>query len=108
MFLQQFFVEGLGHASYLIGSDSTREAAVVDPRRDVDVYLKAAAEAGLRIRYVLETHVHNDFLSGAKAIAERLGAEHAASAEAGLTFPHRGVREGDTFELGELKITVLF
>jgi hydroxyacylglutathione hydrolase len=106
--LQQFFVEGLGHASYLIGSDSTREAAVVDPRRDVDVYLKAAAEAGLRIRYVLETHVHNDFLSGARAIAQRLGAEHAASAEAGLVFPHRAVREGDTFELGELKITVLF
>jgi hydroxyacylglutathione hydrolase len=108
MYLQQFFVEGLGHASYLIGSDSTREAAVVDPRRDIDVYLKAAAEAGLRIRYVLETHVHNDFLSGAKAIAARLGAEHAASAEAGLTFQHRGVREGDQLDLGELKITVLF
>ena len=80
MYLQQFFVEGLGHASYLIGSDRTREAAIVDPRRDIAVYLDAAATAGLRIRYVLETHVHNDFLSGARAIAERLGAEHVASA----------------------------
>lgn len=108
MYLQQFFVEGLGHASYLIGSDSTQEAAVVDPRRDVGVYLEAAANAGLRIRYVLETHVHNDFLSGAKAIAEQLGAEHVASAEAGLTFPHRGVREGDRLTLGELTIDVLY
>src|SRR5688572_9204946 len=108
MYLQQFFVEGLGHASYLIGSDQTREAAVIDPRRDLGVYLDAAATAGLRIRYVLETHVHNDFLSGAKAIAERLGAEHVASAEAGLTFQHHGVREGDQFALGELRISVLF
>ncbi|MCC6180168.1 MAG: MBL fold metallo-hydrolase [Chloroflexi bacterium] len=107
MYLQQFFVDGLGHASYLIGSDSTHEAAVVDPRRDVAVYLEAAAQAGLRIRYALETHVHNDFLSGARAIASALGAEHVASAEAGLTFPHHGVRDGATLTLGELVITVL-
>jgi len=107
MFLQQFFVEGLGHASYLIGSDQTRQAAVVDARRDIGVYLEAAAEAGLRITHLLETHVHNDFLSGAKALAERLGAEHVASADAGLTFPHRAAREGDQIELGELRITVL-
>ena len=108
MYLQQFFVEGLGHASYLVGSDSTREAAVVDPNRNVGVYLEAAHRAGLRIRYVLETHVHNDFLSGAKGIADRLGAEHVASAEAGLQFPHHGVREGDELRLGELLIRVLF
>lgn len=107
MYLQQFFVEGLGHASYLIGSDQTRQAAVVDARRDIGVYLEAAAEAGLRITHVLETHVHNDFLSGAKGIAERLGAEHVASADAGLTFPHRAAHEGDRIELGELTITVM-
>ena len=107
MYLQQFFVEGLGHASYLIGSDQTRQAAVVDARRDIGVYLEAAATAGLRITHVLETHVHNDFLSGAKAIAEQFGAEHVASADAGLTFPYRAAREGDEIELGELKITVM-
>nr|MBA2446776.1 MBL fold metallo-hydrolase [Chloroflexota bacterium] len=108
MYLQQFFVEGLGHASYVIGSDRTREAAVVDPRRDIAVYGEAAQQAGLAIRYVLETHVHNDFLSGAKALAERFRAEHVASAEAGLRFSHRGVREGDELQLGELRIRVLF
>jgi hydroxyacylglutathione hydrolase len=107
MYLQQFFVEGLGHASYLIGSDSTKEAAVVDPNRNVGVYLEAAHRAGLKVRYILETHVHNDFLSGAKAIAERLDAEYVASAEAGLAFPYRAVREGDTLRIGELEVLVL-
>lgn len=108
MYLQQFFVEGLGHASYLIGSDQTGEAAVVDPRRDIAVYPEAARSAGLRIRYALETHVHNDFLSGAKQLAEATGAEHVASAEASLRFPHRAVREGDALRLGEIEIRVLF
>ncbi|MFN0074737.1 MAG: rhodanese-like domain-containing protein [Chloroflexota bacterium] len=108
MFLKQFFVEGLGHASYLIGSDQTGEAAVVDPRRDTDEYLRAASEAGLRIRYVLETHVHNDFLSGAKAIADQLGADYVASAEGGLKMPYHAVREGDVLEMGEIHVRVLF
>lgn len=108
MYLKQFFVEGLGHASYLIGSDQTGEAAVVDPRRDIDEYLGAASEAGLRIRYVLETHVHNDFLSGAKAIAERLGADYVASAAGGLQVPYHAVTEGDEIVLGELSVRVLF
>ena len=107
MYLEQFFVEGLGHQSYLIGSDTTREAVVVDPRRDTLVYVNAAHAAGLRIRFVLETHVHNDFLSGAKLLAESVRAEHVASAEAGLRFPYRGVRDGDTLELGELRLRVL-
>jgi hydroxyacylglutathione hydrolase len=108
MHLKQFFVEGLGHASYLIGSDRTGEAAVVDPQRDVDAYIQEAGRLGLRIRYVLETHNHNDFLSGARTLAQRSGAVHVASAEAGLAFPYRGVREGDEIRLGELRITVLF
>lgn len=108
MYLEQLVVEGLGHQSYLVGSDETGEALVVDPRRDVEVYLAAAQKAGLQIRYVLETHNHNDFLSGAKQLAERAGAEHVASAEAGLQFPYRGVREGDEIRLGELLVRVLF
>ena len=107
MYFEQFFVDGLGHQSYLLGSDSTREAAVVDPRLDVQCYLDAAHAAGLQIRYVLETHNHNDFLSGARSLAERAGAEHVASAEAGLRFPHRGVRDGDELRLGELLIRAM-
>src|SRR3990172_9036458 len=65
MFLKQFFVEGLGHASYLIASEQTKEAAVIDPGREIAVYLDEARAQGLHIRYVCETHVHNDFVSGA-------------------------------------------
>jgi hydroxyacylglutathione hydrolase len=108
MYLRQFFVDGLGHASYLLASDETREAAVIDPRRDIDIYLQDAARKGLTIRYAIETHNHNDFLSGARALVERLNAEHVASAEAGLRFPFRGVCEGDELTLGELHIRVLF
>ncbi len=108
MYLKQFFVSGLGHSSYLIGSDRTREAAVVDPRRDYQAYVDEAREQGLRITHVLETHNHNDYVSGAKALAEAVGATHVASAEAGLEFEHKGVREGDELRLGELSIRVLF
>lgn len=107
MYIKQFFVEGLGHQSYLVGSDQTKEAFVVDPRRDVRAYVETAHRQGLEIRYVLETHNHNDFISGAKQLADCLGAEHVASAEAGLQFPHRGVRDGDELRLGELLIRAL-
>ena len=107
MYLEQFFVEGLGHASYLIASDETNEAAIVDPRRDVEVYAEAARRHGFRLRYALETHNHNDYVSGAKALADRYGVEYVASAEAGLAFDHRGVREGDELRLGEMLIRVL-
>ena len=107
MYLEQFFVEGLGHASYLVGSDTTKEALVVDPRRDVMAYVEAAHKRGLEIRYVLETHLHNDFVSGARQLASCLGAEHVASAEADIAFEHRGVRDGDELRLGELLIRVL-
>jgi hydroxyacylglutathione hydrolase len=107
MYFEQFFVEGLGHASYLIASDQTKEAVVVDPRRDVQVYVEAAHRQGFEIRYVLETHNHNDFVSGAHQLASCLGAEHVASAAAGLRFPYRPAHEGDELEVGELRLHVL-
>jgi hydroxyacylglutathione hydrolase len=106
MYLQQFFVEGLGHASYLIGSEESQEAAVIDPRRDVEIYVEAARSAELKICYVLETHVHNDFVSGARQLAQMVGAEYIASAEAELDVPYRGVREGDELHLGGLRFRV--
>lgn len=108
MFLHQFFVEGIGHASYLIGSDQTREAAVVDPNLDLQPYRDLARERGLTIRYALETHLHNDFVSGAASLARQVGATHVASAEAHLSGAYRPVREGDELSLGELRIRVLF
>jgi len=107
MYLEQFFVEGLGHASYLIASESAHEAAVIDPRRDVQVYREAASKIGATLRYAIETHDHNDFVSGARILAEVDGVEVIASAGAGLRYPHRGVRAGDALILGELSIGVL-
>ena len=75
MHLEQFHLESLGHASYLVGDSETGRAVVVDPQRDVSQYLVDAAAQGLRIVAVLETHFHADFLSGHLEIAEQTGAE---------------------------------
>lgn len=105
MEFQQFYLGCLAQASYLIGSEG--EAAVVDPRRDVDAYVAFARERGLRIRYVLETHLHADFVSGHLELAERTGAEIVISKRANAAFPHRAVDDGDTLRVGRVSIRVL-
>ena len=105
MFFKQLYLGCLAQASYLIGSDG--EAAVVDPRRDVDEYIALASEAGLTIRYVIETHLHADFVSGHRELAERTGASIAIAAEAGAEFPHLPVSDGDSFPLGGLTLRIL-
>src|SRR5687768_7060733 len=99
MYFKQFYLGCLAHASYLIGSEG--EAAVVDPRRDVDQYLEEAAAQGLQIKFVIETHLHADFVSGHRELAARTGAEIVFGAQAGATFPHRAVREGDEIRIGK-------
>ena len=100
MHFKQFYLGCLAQASYLIGSDG--EAAVVDPRRDVDEYLDEAAALGLTIRWVIETHLHADFVSGHRELAERTGATIVIGARAGATFPHRAARDGDRIPVGRL------
>lgn len=107
MHFEQFFLESLGHASYLVGSQATGEALVVDPRRDVEVYLQAAARAGLRVRYVLDTHQHNDYLSGIRELVERAGATALGAAQASLGYDHRSVADGEDLELGDAGLRVL-
>ena len=107
MFLQQFVVRGLGHASYLVGDADAGLAAVVDPRRDVDAYLDLARAEGLRIVEILETHVHNDYVSGAEELRQRTGATVRASMIAALTRPHQPVADGDELHLGSLRFRVL-
>ncbi len=108
MKLEQVHLESLGHASYLIASDDTGEALVVDPRRDVDVYLRSAHEQGYRIRWVLDTHQHNDYLSGLLELVARTGATALGSAYAErLGYDHEPVRDGQQFELGEVGVEVL-
>src|SRR5215211_6969780 len=93
MYFKQFYLACLAHASYLIGSNG--EAAVVDPQRDVDEYLAEAAANDLKIKYVIETHLHADFVSGHHEIAARTGAQIIFGAKAGVEFPHRAVRDGE-------------
>lgn len=107
MLLRQFVIEGLGHLSGLIADESSGLAAVVDPRRDVDAYLTAAREADLRIAYVLETHLHNDYVSGGRELAALTGGTHVIGAGAELAYDHRPARHGETFEAGTLRFTVL-
>jgi glyoxylase-like metal-dependent hydrolase (beta-lactamase superfamily II) len=105
MYFKQFYLGCLAHASYLIGSEG--EAAVVDPQRDVSQYLDEARAHGFGIRYVLETHLHADFVSGHRELAERTGAEIVFGAQAQVAFPHRAVRDGDLIQLGSVLLRFL-
>ncbi|MEO5704026.1 MAG: MBL fold metallo-hydrolase, partial [Candidatus Limnocylindrales bacterium] len=103
MDLELFVTPGLGDASYLLASG--RDAALVDPQRDAWRFLEVAERRGWRVRHVLETHVHNDYLSGALETQAATGAEIAAPARGGYEFPHRAVDEGDFVEIGSLRLT---
>jgi hydroxyacylglutathione hydrolase len=106
MYVEQFFVEGLGCASYLIGCEAKGVAAVVDPERDVQRYLQAAAKRGLRITHIIETHLHADHVSGNTDLAERSGAEIYVHEAAKAAFKHTPLRDGDVLELGGVRILV--
>lgn len=105
MYFQQFFLSCLAHASYFIGSDGV--AAVIDPQRDVDLYVKEAQEHGFQIAYVIETHLHADFVSGHQELAARTGAKIYLGAKSRATFPHVDVRDGDEIKLGKCKLRFL-
>jgi hydroxyacylglutathione hydrolase len=105
MYFEQFYLGCLAHASYMLASDG--EAVVVDPQRDVEMYLKAAEEHHVTIRHIFETHLHADFVSGHRELAMRTGAKIYIGVHAGAQFPHVAV--GDSFELrvGSVSIRVL-
>src|SRR5690242_5837845 len=105
MYFEQFYLGCLAHASYLLGSNGI--GVVVDPQRDVDIYLKAAAERGLKIEHIFESHLHADFVSGHRELAERTGAKIYIGEKAKATFPHVAVTDGMTIPFGESLIRVL-
>jgi hydroxyacylglutathione hydrolase len=107
MFTQQFFVDGLACASYLVGCESQGIAAVVDPDRDVRKYLKAAENRGLKITHIIETHLHADHVSGNTDLAARTGAEIYVHEASGAQFPHKFLKDGDVIELGNVRIRVV-
>jgi glyoxylase-like metal-dependent hydrolase (beta-lactamase superfamily II) len=105
MYFEQFYLGCLAHASYLLASDG--EAVVVDPQRDVDLYVKAATERGLAIRHIFETHLHADFVSGHKELAARTGAKIYMGAQAGAKFAHVPVGDGFDLKFGKASIRVV-
>jgi hydroxyacylglutathione hydrolase len=114
LFVKQFVDEELGNSSYLIASEETGTAAVIDPQRDVDKYLKTAEGLGLKLTYALDTHLHADFVSGAHELAHQLGIKHehphlqiGASSLAEVEFEHISLREDDRLSLGDLSIGVI-
>src|SRR5579884_341161 len=101
MSITQHYLACLSHASYLIGDETTHRAVVVDPRRDISVYLDEANERGLRIERVIETHIHADFLSGHLELADRTGSVISYGEGADVDFPFEPLRDGQRLSLGE-------
>ena len=105
MFILQFFIKGIAHSSYLLGG--TKTCAIIDPRRDVQIYLDAAQDMGMQITHILETHLHADFISGHIDLAEKTGAAIYVPHSAGCAFNHVGVSEGGTLTIEDMSIKVL-
>ena len=105
MYFRQFYLACLAHASYLIGSDG--EAAVIDPQRDIDIYLDEAKTHGLTIKHVIETHCHADFVSGHHELAARTGARIYFGAKAPAKFEFVPVHDGDQLRFGSVTLRFL-
>lgn len=105
MYFEQFYLGCLAHASYMIGSEG--KAAVVDPQRDVEIYLKAAETHGLKITHIFETHLHADFVSGHIELAARTGATIHISAKAEAAFPHAAMQDGTETKIGKVRMKAL-
>jgi hydroxyacylglutathione hydrolase len=103
---QRFFEEGLAQSSFLIGCDRTKRAVVIDPRRDAGVYISAARQHGLTITHTIETHVHADFVSGARELAA-VGVRVITGPGAGLAFEHEEPVHGERLNVGDLSLTML-
>ncbi|MGI8884247.1 MAG: MBL fold metallo-hydrolase, partial [Pyrinomonadaceae bacterium] len=100
MQFKQFYLGCLAHASYYIGSGD--ESAIIDPQRDVEQYLTEAESHGQKIKYVIETHSHADFVSGHVELAKKTGAEIVYGERANTEFPTRKVKDGDTLTIGKI------
>ncbi len=105
MEIQRFYLACLAHASYLVRDGN--EAAIIDPQRDVDLYIDEAHRLGLNIRWVIETHLHADFVSGHLELASRTGATICIGAGSGALFEHRDLQENDELPLGAARLRIL-
>jgi len=105
MYFEQFYLGCLAHASYLLASEG--EAIVVDPQRDVEIYLKAAEANQVSIRHIFETHLHADFVSGHRELASRTGAQIYIGAQAEAKFPHVAMQDNFRLRVGRIVVTAL-
>jgi len=103
--IEQFFLGCLAHASYMVTSEGV--AAVIDPQRDVDIYIDLALKKNLRIEHIIETHLHADFVSGHHELAERTGARIYLGEDAAATFPHIAIKDGDSLQFGNARFDFL-
>jgi len=104
MIIQPFFTKGIAHSSYLLGDVGI--CAIVDPRRDVDIYIDAAKSLDMKIAHILETHLHADFVSGHLDLAEKTGAEIYAPKSGECEFEHVGLSENDSFQIANMALSV--
>jgi hydroxyacylglutathione hydrolase len=112
MILHQFEAKGLSHFSYAVGDKDAGEIAIIDPERDIQTYLAYAAENRLRIKYILETHIHADFASGARELSSKTDAGLLLSGydkgeKFEYKFDHKELKDGEIINIGKVKIQVL-
>jgi hydroxyacylglutathione hydrolase len=107
LIFQQFYLNCLAHASYLIGDEETATAAVIDPQRDIDRYIVFAAEHGLEIKHVFLTHLHADFVAGHLELRDRVGATINLGAKAQAEYRFTPLRDGDAIEFGRVRLKAL-
>lgn len=107
MYLKQYYLGCLAHASYLIADERTKQAAVIDPQRDIEQYLEDARSGGYSIRYVVLTHFHADFLAGHIELRNRAGAQIVMGRRAQAEFEMLAVSDGDVLDLGDVQLRVL-
>ncbi len=111
MFFERIYEKGLAQASYIVGCQATKEAIVIDPKRDIDTYLEIAERENLRITHITETHIHADFLSGSLELANETGAKIYLSNEGEndwqYQFDHVGLKDGDVIKIGNINLKVM-
>ena len=107
MIFRQFYLPSLGHASYLIGDEATGQALILDAQRNVTDYYAMARRQGLRIGYAIDTHGHNDYMSGISEVAARGDVELLGYHEAKLGYDHRSVKDGELIEIGDVAFEIL-
>src|SRR5262245_353601 len=100
MYFKQFYLSCLAHASYLIGSRN--EAAIVDPQRDIEQYIDEAEAEGLKIKYVIETHLHTDFVSDHRELGERTNAKIVFERKTNTAFNHTPAKDSAEFKIGKV------